>query len=215
LSGGLGEEFTNASQIGTQGGTITQLAFAPNDPDHLYVSTWFAGVVRYDYAEGGSISNPTQVVDASAALNANGANGSIGIAFHDDPTLGVVMYLSRAMPNTNRGATQGLGSIVRVTDSDGDGIWGNGSDVNQTIAENIYVADWTHQINQFAIHGDSFYVTIGSMTNNGGIVNSIGDNRDPGECAHTASVVFIEDLTELSNDTNLLDWTSQPLWDCS
>ena len=91
LSGGLGEEFTNASQIGTQGGTITQLAFAPNDPDHLYVCTWFAGIVRYDYAEDGSISNPFQCVDASAALNANGANGSIGIAFHDDPTLGVVM----------------------------------------------------------------------------------------------------------------------------
>ena len=36
LSGGLGDNFTNAMQIGTQGGTITQLAFDPNDADHLY-----------------------------------------------------------------------------------------------------------------------------------------------------------------------------------
>lgn len=100
-----------------------------------------------------------------------------------------------------RGAEQALGSIVRVTDSNGDGTWGNGNDVNQTVAENIYNADWTHQINQFAIHDDSLYVGIGTMTNNGGIINSIGDSRNPGESAHTGAVVFIEDLTVHSNDT--------------
>ena len=202
LSGGLGDNFTNAMQIGTQGGTITQLAFDPNDADHLYAVTWFSGVVRFDYSEDGSISNPVQVVDASAGLNANGANGSLGIAFHNDPMLGSVMYLSRATPNDSRGEEQALGSIVRLTDSDGDGTWGNGSDVNQTIAENIYVADWSHQINQFAVHEDTLYVGIGSMSTNGGVIGTGGDHRDPGESAHTATIVFIEDLTALSNDTS-------------
>ena len=209
LSGGLGDNFSNAIQIGTQGGTITQLAFDPNDPETLYVATWFGGIIRYDYAEDGTISNGRQAVDSSAGLDANGANGSYGIAFHNDPVLGSVMYLSRAMPNTPitpRG--QSLGSIVRLTDTNGDGTWGNAGDVNQTFAENIFVADWTHQINQFAIHNNSLYVAIGSMTSNGGIINSSGDQRDPGESAHTGSVIFIEDLTVHSNDTT----STNPAW---
>ena len=84
------------------------------------------------------------------------------------------MYLSRATPNDSRGEEQALGSIVRLTDSDGDGTWGNGSDVNQTIAENIYVADWSHQINQFAVHEDTLYVGIGSMSTNGGVIGTGG-----------------------------------------
>ena len=189
------------SVIGTQGGVPTQLAFDPNDPGSLYVSTWMQGVRRYDYSETGTLSGGTQVISPNVNLGQNGTNGSYGIAFHDDPLLGSVMYLSRSMPNTNvtpRG--QGLGSIVRVNDRDGDGTWGGAGDLNQTIAENIYVADWTHQINQFAIHRDSLFIGVGSMTSNGGIVNSIGDTTDPGESAHTGAVVFIEDLTRHSTD---------------
>lgn len=190
------------SSIGTQSGVPTQMAFDPNDPDHLYVATWQQGIQRYDYTETGTLTNGTQVIAATVNLGENGTNGSYGIAFHDDPVLGSVMYLSRSMPNTPitpRGP--GLGSIVRVTDSNGDGTWGGAGDVNQTIVDDIYVADWTHQINQFAIHGDTLYVGIGTMTNNGGIINSIGDSRDPGESAQSGSILFIEDLTVHSNDT--------------
>lgn len=190
------------SSIGTQAGVPTQMAFAPNDPGHLYVATWMQGIRRFDYSETGTLSNGMQVIAAAVNLGENGTNGSYGIAFHDDPVLGTVMYLSRSMPNTPitpRG--QGLGSIVRVTDSNGDGTWGGAGDVNQTIADNIYVADWTHQINQFAIHGDTLFIGIGSMTNNGGIINSSGDSRDPGESAQSGSILFIEDLTVHSNDT--------------
>ena len=194
--------FTNASQVGTLDGVITQMAFDPNDPGSLYLATWFNGVWRFDYQEGGALSNGSQVVDASAGLDENGSNGSYGIAFHDDPVLNSVMYLSRAFPNTPvnpRG--QGLGAIVRLNDADGDGIWGNGNDLNQTIVENIYVADWTHQINQFAVFGDSLYIGIGTMTNNGGVDFNGIMQGDPGESAHTGAVVFIEDLTVHSNDT--------------
>ena len=199
---------------------ITQLAFDPNDDNSLYVVTWNAGVIRYDYSEGGIISNPQQVIAAAVDLSRNAnnslthlggnpsfnppANGSYGIAFHDDPVLGSVMYLSRALNNvtSENPRARGLGSVVRVNDANGDGTWGGAGDLNQTIAENILAAQWTHQIDQFAIHGDSLYIAVGSLTNNGG-VNFGTDTTQAaiGEAAHTASILFIEDLTVHSNDT--------------
>ena len=99
-----------------------------------------------------------------------------------------------------------MGSIVRVTDTDGDGTWGGDGDLNQTIAENIYAAQWTHQIAQFAIHDDSLFIGVGSLTNNGGVNfgTDPATNQESaiGEAAHTASVLFLEDLTTLSSDTS-------------
>ena len=216
LANNLGNNFTNATTIQNLEGTITQLAFDPNDDNSLYVTTGYNGVWRFDYQQGGATSNGQQIVDPSADLNrnTNTANGgSYGLAFHDDPTLGSVLYLSRAFPNnTNQTTTavgQGvnslaLGSIVRLTDTDGDGTWGNNNDVNQTVVDNILTTNWSHQISQFAVDGDTLYVGVGSRTNNGGATTGLGNSSasiGQGEAAHTGALNFIQDLTLLSNDT--------------
>ena len=124
------------------------------------------------------------------------ANGSYGIAFHDDPVLGAVMYLARALNNVTSESprSQGVSSIVRVNDANGDGVWGGAGDLNQTIADNVFTAQWVHQITQFAIHGDTLYVSIGSLTSNGGVDFAGGlENSSIGEAANTASVLFLED----------------------
>ena len=220
LSSAVTSSFINAQTIDTNVGVITQLAFDPNDDSSLYVATWNNGIIRYDYSEGGNISNPQQVIAGAVDLNRDAensltflsgspsfsptANGSYGIAFHNDPVLGSVMYLSRALNNITSidPRPEGLGSIVRVNDANGDGVWGGAGDLNQTIAENFLAAQWTHQIDQFAVHGDTLYVAVGSLTSNGGVdfPNNEGIS-EIGEAAHTASVLFIEDLTLLSNDT--------------
>ena len=113
------------------------------------------------------------------------------------------MYLSRALQNDTsfEPRTQGLGSVVRINDANGDGIWGGAGDLNQTIADNIYMAQWTHQINQFAIHGNSLYIGAGSLTSNGGVNFGSGNLESGqaaiGEAAGTASILFIEDLTQI------------------
>ena len=219
VRGAISGSFPSSRTIDSGVGVITQLAFDPNDENSLYVCTWNNGVRRYNYSEGGVISGGEQVVSSLVGLGGSAANsltflsgnpsfnptsnGSYGIAFHDDPVLGSVMYLSRALNNVNNENPRqpGLGSIVRINDADGDGIWGGAGDLNQTIADNILAAQWTHQIDQFAIHGDTLYVAIGSLTSNGGVDYSGGADSDIGEAANSASVLFLEDLTLLSNDT--------------
>ena len=208
INNDVSASFTNASQIGTLPGVITQLAFDPNDDNSLYVATWTNGIWRYDYSEGGAISNGARIVSPQVELDRDNTheNGSYGIAFHDDPVHGSVMYLSRALQNDTsfEPRTQGLGSVVRINDANGDGTWGGAGDLNQTIADNIYIAQWTHQINQFAIHGNTLYISAGSLTSNGGVDfgDGAGVNSSVGEAAHTASILFIEDLTQVGLDDN-------------
>ena len=203
INNDVADSFTNASQIGSLAGVITQLAFDPNDDNSLYVATWMNGIWRYDYSEGGAISNGAQIVSPQVDLDRDNTheNGSYGIAFHDDPVHGSVMYLSRALQNDTSfdPRTQGLGSIVRINDANGDGTWGGAGDLNQTIADNIYIAQWVHQLNQFAIHGNTLYIGAGSLTSNGGVDfgGGAGVNSSVGEVAHTASILFIEDLTQV------------------
>jgi len=203
INNDVADSFTNASQIGSLAGVITQLAFDPNDDNSLYVATWMNGIWRYDYSEGGAISNGAQIVSPQVDLDRDNTheNGSYGIAFHDDPVHGSVMYLSRALQNDTSfdPRTQGLGSIVRINDANGDGTWGGAGDLNQTIADNIYIAQWVHQLNQFAIHGNTLYISAGSLTSNGGVDfgGDTGVNSSVGEVAHSASILFIEDLTQV------------------
>ena len=128
INNDVADSFTNASQIGSLAGVITQLAFDPNDDNSLYVATWMNGIWRYDYSEGGAISNGAQIVSPNVELDRDNTheNGSYGIAFHEDPVHGTVMYLSRALQNDTSFTprTQGLGSIVRINDANGDSTWG-------------------------------------------------------------------------------------------
>lgn len=205
ITPGLETEFSAIHNLGATAGRITQMAFAPGDNQHLYVATYGQGILRFDYDPftlSPSISNGVQVVPSSIT-NIGGVNGSLGLAFHQDPVLGTVMYVAPAVPFVGGGGEDTLRAqhIVRLTDSDSNGTWGSAGDVNQAIVDNLEVTE-LHEINQMQVRGNSLYVGVGSRTQNGGITTPWqGDQSDPGETAYTGAVNFIEDLTLLSDDT--------------
>ncbi|WP_299494461.1 Ig domain-containing protein [uncultured Shewanella sp.] len=175
-----------------------------------------------DKIEGGFDEAPIAAVSASVfestrnALNGkcNEANpgqtpgeschGSIGIAFHYDPiainhhtnTAGkVFMYLAPTVVLDNSGGRNFFQNIIRLSDDDGDRIWGetiaDGNEVNevrQVIAESLSVSH--HQIQQLHVSGNALFISLGSR----------GDIQT-NEQAYTASILFIENLLEL-NDTS-------------
>ncbi len=49
LSSGLGNSFSGLTNVGSAPSLVTQMAFAPRDPNHLYAATQTAGIWRYDY----------------------------------------------------------------------------------------------------------------------------------------------------------------------
>ena len=204
-------------------GIVGQIAFAPGDNDHAYVATFGGGITRFDYApdsaSGNFFSNPLSVVPrATLELGGvigtggtdgdGGFNGSLGLAFHQDPALGTVMYLAPAVRFRARDFEPLLQPIVRVNDANGDGIFGNASDLNQTIVSDIAVTS-VHQVNQIQIRGNTLYINVGIRTQNGGQTAAQNtasggtgvDQSSPGETAYTGSTSFIEDLTLLTDTT--------------
>ena len=200
-------------------GIVGQVAFAPGDSQHAYVGTFGGGVTRFDYdpTSANFLSNPvtavpTSITELGGVIGTGGTdgdggfNGTLGLAFHQDPTLGTVMYLAPAVRFRARDMEPLLQPIVRVNDANGDGIFGNGGDLNQSIVSGIAVTS-VHQVNQFQIRDDSLYVGVGIRTQNGGQTaaqhQAIGgtgvDQSDPGETAYTGSLNFIEDLTTLTD----------------
>ena len=196
-------------------GQIAQIAFAPGDTDHVYVATFENGIWRYDYdpSSANFFSNGVQVVEDSVVasppspdprLGTGSPNGSLGIAFHDDPVLGTVMYLAPAVA-FGGGQPSSLANvqrqrIVRLTDDGGNGVFGDeAGDVNQIIVDNVWV-NTHHEINQLQVIGDSLYAAVGTRTSFGGTGNEV-----PGETAYSGSVNFIEDLTAIpdTSTTNI------------
>lgn len=176
-------------------GSVAQMAFAPGDNSHLYVSTFSNGVWRFDYSEAGVLSNGSQLM----------TQGSLGIAFHNDATLGNVMYVAPVVPFSGGGGFDNVEtqSIVRMTDTNNDGTWGGAGDVNQAVVNNLRVTQ-LHQVNQLQVDGDRLYVAVGSSTQTGGDPTNVaqnGDQSDPGETQYTGGVAFINDLSLLSGDT--------------
>jgi glucose/arabinose dehydrogenase len=194
--------FTGVSLVGSGVGNPTQMVFGPDGK--LYVSTFTSGVKRYDYSPAGGISNGVTVWSRPADNAAGQLNGSLGVAFHQDPTLGTVMYIAPAVSSNFIPTLNRIQSIVRLTDNDGDGAWGEtaGGEVNQAIVNNLRVTD-LHQVNQLLVDDDKLYVGIGSRTRTGGQVSEYGGapNVDDGEFAYTGSINWIRDLTQLSNNT--------------
>ena len=93
-------------------------------------------------------------------------------------------------------------SLFRVTDNNGDGLFGFGSDQSVAIVDNIRTTQ-LHQVNQLAIRDDSLFVTIGSSTTNGGIINGpSGDQTVPGESQYSGTLSFMEDLNAVGDTTN-------------
>lgn len=194
--------FISINEIASGVGDITQMTFGPDGK--LYVATFTSGVRRYDYSPTGGLTGGVTVWSRPAD-NANGQfNGSLGVAFHEDETLGTVMYIAPAVSSSFNVALNRTQSIVRLTDDDGDGAWGelNAGEVNQAIVDNLRVTD-LHQVNQLLVRGDVLYAGIGSRTRTGGDVSELsgGPNPDDGEFAYTGAINWIRDLTQLSSDT--------------
>jgi glucose/arabinose dehydrogenase len=178
------------------------MAFGPDG--RLYVSTFTNGIKRYDLNANGELING-MTVWSRPTDSANGQlNGSLGVAFHQDATLGSVMYIAPAVTSSFNPALNRTQSIVRLTDSDGDGAWGEtaAGEVNQAIVNNLRVTD-LHQVNQLLVDGDTLYAGVGSRTRTGGEVSELsgGANPDDGEFAYTGSINWIRDLTQLSGNT--------------
>jgi glucose/arabinose dehydrogenase len=192
--------FIGISEIGNNIGPVAQMTFGPDG--RLYVATFGSGVKRYDYDAAGNLTNPTQVW--SRPSSGNQVNGSLGIAFHEDAMLGTVMYLAPAVTSSFNVEVNITQSIIRLTDNDGDGNWGEttAGEMNQAIVNNLRVTD-LHQVNQLLIDDDRLYAGIGSRTRTGGQISEYGGppNADDGEFAYTGSINWIRDLTQLSGDT--------------
>jgi glucose/arabinose dehydrogenase len=176
------------------------MTFGPDGK--LYVATFANGVKRYDYDPAGNLTNEKLVWSRSSS--GNQLNGSLGVAFHEDPTLGTVMYLAPAVSSSFNVEINITQSIIRLTDNDSDGNWGEtaAGEVNQAIVDNLRVTD-LHQVNQLLVRDDTLYAGIGSRTRTGGQISEYGGapNPDDGEFAYTGSINWIRDLTQLSSDT--------------
>jgi glucose/arabinose dehydrogenase len=192
--------FAGISEIGAGIGNVAQMTFGPDG--RLYVATWTNGVKRYDYNPAGNLTNEKLVW--SRPSSGSQLNGSLGVAFHEDPTLGTVMYLAPAVTSSFNVEVNITQSIIRLTDNDGDGNWGEAGagEVNQAIVDNLRVTD-LHQVNQLLVRDDTLYAGIGSRTRTGGQISEYGGapNPDDGEFAYTGSINWIRDLTQLSGDT--------------
>jgi glucose/arabinose dehydrogenase len=200
--------FSSLETIGTGVGGVTQMAFGPDG--RLYVATFGGGVLRYDYSPTGTLSNKTTVWSRPNDFGNGVVNGSLGVAFHEDDTLGTVMYIAPAVTSGFNVALNFTQSIVRLTDNDQDGNWGEtgAGEINQAIVDNLRVTD-LHQVNQMVVRDDTLYVGIGSRTRTGGQVNGVpqselggAPNPDDGEFAYTGSINWIRDLTLLSANTS-------------
>ncbi|WP_444922414.1 putative Ig domain-containing protein [Microbulbifer sp. CnH-101-G] len=129
-------------------------------------------------------------------------HGAIGMAFHYDPDAinaqtglpgKVFMYLAPTVVLHNSGGSDFFQNIIRLSDDDGDRIWGETQaegntvdEVRQVIAESLSVAH--HQIQHLHVSGNSLFISLGSR----------GDTQT-NEHAYTAAVLFIENLLKLED----------------
>ncbi|MBA3484685.1 MAG: PQQ-dependent sugar dehydrogenase, partial [Pirellulales bacterium] len=194
--------FSGICTVGTSVGNITQMTFGPDG--RLYVATFTGGIKRYDYSPTGGLTNGTTVWSRPSDPGAGQFNGSLGVAFHQDATLGTVMYIAPAVSSGFNVTLNRTQSILRLTDNDNDGAWGEAAsgEVNQPIVNNLRVTD-LHQVNQLLIDDDTLYVGIGSRTRTGGDVSELAGaaSTDDGEFSYTGAINWIRDLTQMSSNT--------------
>src|SRR5262249_20408398 len=119
---------------------ISQLAFKPGDPSHLYAARAGAGAVtRYEFDPAtGQLSNPLDVVTSLTT--------PIGLAFR-----GEALYVSTNATNDSR--------IGRFRDLDHDGIYEERLDFVRGVPNK------DHGIDQIQISGATLWTTIGTRTN--------------------------------------------------
>jgi glucose/arabinose dehydrogenase len=192
--------FTSLSQIGAGVGDVTQMAFGPDGK--LYVATYTHGIQRFDYSPNGSLTNGVTVWSRPNDAANGQFDGSLGLAFHQDLALGTVMYIAPAVSGGFNVALNRTQSIIRLTDNNHNGSWGEAGEVNQASVNNLRVTD-LHQVDQMLVKDNTLYVSIGSRTRTGGNVSELGGapNADDGEFSYTGAVNWIRDLTHLDGNT--------------
>ena len=180
-------------------GQPTQLAFGPDGA--LYAMTADLGALRFGYDPA------TGSLGASAAATAASSPG-IGIAFH-----GAEMYLSCFD-----------GTIRKLTDPDGNGVWGESGELDVAIVTGLPQGD--HNTDQIQVVGDTLYVGIGRRTINGhlgaytsGTLDDLGGKgffsgglgRTYGDSAYNGTIAWIQDLTRVVNQPGAANaWTTRP-----
>lgn len=171
------------------GGSPTQMAWGPKA--RLYVMYNDAGIVSYRYNwVTGKLSNPI-----AAAPSARG----IGLGFH-----GATLY-----------HTTMSGSLVKTTDDNGNGVYGEAGELNVEIVRGIPVGD--HTLDQIQIVGDTLFVGIGRRTINGhrgpfssGVIDDFGgkgffnggEGDTWGDSAYNGVIAWIRDLNQVGNFTD-------------
>jgi hypothetical protein len=177
------------TSVGTVAGHPTQIAWNPST-GLLYIMTTDQGPISFNYsAATGALTNPVQ-----AAPQVTG----IGIGF-----LGTYMYL-----------TSFDGTIHKLSDDNGNGIWGEPGELDVAIVTGLPQGD--HNTDQIQITGNTLYVGIGRRTINGhsgawtsgqlddfggeGFFNG-GIGRTWGDSAYNGTISWIQDLTAVSNQT--------------
>jgi len=163
---------------------VAQMTWGPavgNGAARLYLATMDDGIYCADYDEQGQLSND-RLVSAYKCL---------GIAFHSNEALGgaggAVLYLTEFRGSGTNGV------LRRLTDSNGDGVFGGSGEVDQAIVNNIPLGNvpYGHHLNQIVILGDTLFVGIG-------VGSDVGDNEN----AYTGTISWIEDLKLLDSDTS-------------
>jgi hypothetical protein len=147
----------------------------------------------------GNLSSPVNAVP-----NVHG----IGIGFH-----GNNMYISLMD-----------GTIDKLNDANGNGIWGEAGELNVAIVTGLPQGD--HNTDQIQIVGNTLYVGIGRRTINGhlgawtcGTLDDLGGagfffggiGRSWGDSAYNGTISWIQDLTQVADQTGAANaWTTEP-----
>ena len=189
VSGTTGNEFVD----------FTQMAFRPDDPQHLYAVRWtfsfLSGIIeRYDYdAATGDLTNPVELFNATTPSHlsnttaTSGLGATLGIAFHKT-ALGYDLYTTSTTTTNN----VSVGGLLYFKD-EGSGI--NGTYDNPVeFVDNIPVG--LHIVDMLEISGDTLYVGIGTQTEQG----------QPGvESPYNGKIGYIQDLTQANYSANGAD----------
>ncbi len=150
---------------------ITQMAF--DSAQRLYAVTLDKGVRSFFYD-----INTGTLNDMKQAVNING----LGIGFH-----GNTMYLSSD------------NNLVRLTDDNGNGVWGEDGETRVNIVEGIPTGD--HEVNHIQISGNTLYVGIGTRTIDG-MYMQLTNPDGLGESSYGGSIAWIQDLTQVPSLPN-------------
>lgn len=176
--------------------SLSQLAFKPGDPYHLYAARGSPAnvVTRFDYNPvTATLSNPFNVLNLNTLPSLDTKKAVNGIGFHGDD-----LWVTRWPGWTS----DRPGTITRFQDADGNGTFDPNSAAERLDVLNVGQMG-VHTINQIQIVGDSLYTTVGTRTNTGnpasedifnGTVIRIGDitnpvpmNLNPGSAAERAT----------------------------